>query len=97
MRARGQCLHPVPGWLAQKARYRPFLPGARGSGRGHPPDSPSEAKDLEISPRFYLSQGVKDVAVFDPYTPLVLHLRKDRVERHISPVTLRLEGCELTV
>lgn len=56
-----------------------------------------EAKDLEISPRFYLSQGVKDVVVFDPYTLLVLHLRKDRVERHISPVTLRLEGCELTV
>lgn len=42
-------------------------------------------------------RGYKDVVVFDPYTPLVLHLRKDRVERHISPVTLRLEGCELTV
>jgi len=25
-----------------------------------------EAKDLEIGPRFYLSQGVKDVVVFDP-------------------------------
>ena len=27
-----------------------------------------EAKDLEIGPRFYLSQGVKDIVVFDPYT-----------------------------
>jgi hypothetical protein len=57
-----------------------------------------EAKDLEIGPRFYLSQGVKDVVVFDPYTLLVLHLRRDGVQRHISPVTLRLEcGCSCTV
>ena len=34
-----------------------------------------EAKDLEIGPRFCLSQGVKDVVVFDPYTLLVLNLR----------------------
>jgi len=29
-----------------------------------------EAKDLEIGPHFYLSQGVKDVVVFDLYTLL---------------------------
>jgi Uma2 family endonuclease len=42
-----------------------------------------EAKDLEIGPRFYLSQGVKDVVVFDPYTLLVLHVRQDGVTRRI--------------
>lgn len=57
-----------------------------------------EAKDLEIGPRFYLSQGVKDVVVFDPYTLLVLHLRPDGAFRHVSPVELDLAcGCTLTV
>jgi Uma2 family endonuclease len=58
----------------------------------------SEAKDLEIGPRFYLTQGVKDVIVFDPYTLLVLHTRRDRVARHVSPVTIELEcGCRCVV
>jgi len=57
-----------------------------------------EAKDLEIGPRFYLSQGVKDVIVFDPYTLLVLHVRRDGVTRQISPVQIDLEcGCRCTV
>ncbi|KGQ21775.1 Uma2 family endonuclease [Thermus filiformis] len=57
-----------------------------------------EAKDLEIGPRFYLSQGVKDVVVFDPYTLLVLHLRQDGAWRHVSPVELTLRsGCRLVV
>lgn len=57
-----------------------------------------EAKDLEIGPRFYLSQGVKDVVVFDPYTLLVLHVRRDGVTRQISPVQINLEcGCRCTV
>jgi hypothetical protein len=57
-----------------------------------------EAKDLEIGPRFYLSQGVKDIVVFDPYTLLVLHLRRDGAQRRVSPVTLQLEcGCSCTV
>jgi Uma2 family endonuclease len=57
-----------------------------------------EAKDLEIGPRFYLSQGVKDVVVFDPYTLLVLHVRRDGVERKISPVAIELEcGCKCSV
>ena len=55
-----------------------------------------EAKDLEIGPPFYLSQGVKDVIVFDPLTLLVLHVRKDRATRQVSPVTIELEcGCSL--
>ncbi len=57
-----------------------------------------EAKDLEIAPRFYLSQGVKDVVVFDPYTLLVLHVRKDGTKRLISPAQIKLEcGCQCTV
>lgn len=57
-----------------------------------------EAKDLEIGPRFYLSQGVKDVVVFDPYTLVVLHIRRDRVERLVSPVRINLEcGCSCAV
>lgn len=57
-----------------------------------------EAKDLEIGPHFYLSQGVKDVVVFDPYTLLVLHVRRDAVARHVSPVAIELEcGCRCVV
>lgn len=57
-----------------------------------------EAKDLEIGPRFYLSQGVKDVVVFDPYTLLVLHVRRDGTSRQVSPVRLHLEcGCSCEV
>jgi Uma2 family endonuclease len=57
-----------------------------------------EAKDLEIGPQFYLSQGVKDVVVFNPYTLLVLHVRRDEVMRHVSPVEIQfLCGCRCTV
>jgi hypothetical protein len=53
---------------------------------------------IEIGPRFYLSQGVKDVVVFDPYTLLVLHLRRDGVMRRVSPVPIVFEcGCRCTV
>lgn len=57
-----------------------------------------EAKDLEIAPGFYLSQGVKDVLVFDPHSLLVLHARTDGTERLTSPVERTLQcGCTLTV
>ncbi len=57
-----------------------------------------EAKDLEIGPHFYLSQGVKDVIVFDPHTLLVLHLRREKVTRQFSPVKINLVcGCRCTV
>jgi len=53
---------------------------------------------LEIGPPFYLSQGVKDVIVFDPLTLLVLHVRKNRTTRQISPVEIDLEcGCRVLV
>lgn len=57
-----------------------------------------EAKDLEIGPPFYLSQGVKEVVVFDPTTLLVLHVKKSGATRRISPVEIHLEcGCTVTV
>lgn len=57
-----------------------------------------EAKDLEIGPPFYLSQGVKDVIVFDPATLLVLHVRKEGAVRHISEVEIVLAcGCKVVV
>lgn len=57
-----------------------------------------EAKDLEIGPHFYLSQGVKDVVVFDPYTLVVLHVRRDGVERLVSPIEINFEcGCRCAV
>ncbi len=57
-----------------------------------------EAKDLEIGPRFYLSQGVKDVLVFDPDTLVVLHVRTDGATRSVSPVEVALEcGCTCTI
>jgi Uma2 family endonuclease len=57
-----------------------------------------EAKDLEIGPRFYLSQGVKDVIVFDPHTLVVLHLTPTSAQRQISPVDITLAcGCACRV
>lgn len=57
-----------------------------------------EAKDLEVGPPFYLSQGVKDVLVFDPLTLLVLHVRKDRSTRQVSPVDIEIEcGCRVSI
>jgi Uma2 family endonuclease len=57
-----------------------------------------EFKDLEIGPNFYLAQGVKDVIVFNPYTQVVLHVRKDKVEHGISPLQILLQcGCRVTV
>jgi hypothetical protein len=57
-----------------------------------------EAKDLEIGPPFYVSQGVKDVVVFDPHTLLVLHVQQQAVRRYTSPVDLSLLcGCTCRV
>jgi len=57
-----------------------------------------EAKDLEIGPPFYLSQGVKDVIVFDPTTLLVLHITHDQTSRQVSPVEIALQcGCIVAV
>ncbi|MBK5970919.1 MULTISPECIES: Uma2 family endonuclease [Thiorhodovibrio] len=57
-----------------------------------------EAKDLDIGPPFYLSQGVKDVVVFDPETLLVLHSRQQGVNVQIAPLEIDLFcGCRLSL
>ncbi|WP_269461475.1 Uma2 family endonuclease [Methylocaldum marinum] len=57
-----------------------------------------EYKDLEIGPNFYLAQGVKDVLVCNPYTLVVLHVRRDGAAHHVSPVEVQLEcGCSVVV
>jgi hypothetical protein len=57
-----------------------------------------EAKDLEINPSFYLSQGIKDVIVYDPQTNFIFHARKDGRKNYTLTQTFRLEcGCELRV
>ena len=59
-----------------------------------------EAKDLEIGPPFYLSQGVKDVLVLDPSTLLVLHLTHGKAARMVSPgncLTMCLRCYSLTL
>jgi len=57
-----------------------------------------EYKDLEIGPSFYLAQGVKDVVVFNPYTLVVLHVRRDGAMHGVSPMEIALEcGCRVVV
>ena len=58
----------------------------------------SERKDLELSPPFYLRQGIRDVIVLDPYRNIVWHHRPAGVERFDSPVDIALAcGCLVTV
>jgi Uma2 family endonuclease len=57
-----------------------------------------EAKDLTIGPAFYLSQGVKDVVVFDPTTLAIIHARRDATRRLLSEIDIELEcGCSCRV
>jgi Uma2 family endonuclease len=57
-----------------------------------------EAKDLEIGPSFYLSQGIKDVVVFDPITLMVLHLSQANTLRAVSPQSIDFAcGCSVVV
>ena len=57
-----------------------------------------EAKDLTIAPGFYLSQGVKDVVIFDPVSLAVVHARRDGTKRGTSPIAIDLEcGCHVVV
>jgi Uma2 family endonuclease len=57
-----------------------------------------EEKDLEISPPIYLSNGVKDVVVMNPYTNEVLHFRAGETMSKTSPVEIEFEcGCSCTV
>lgn len=57
-----------------------------------------EKKDLEIGVPFYVSQGVKDIVVFNPYTMEVLHFRENEKRELMSPVEIKFEcGCNCVV
>lgn len=57
-----------------------------------------EDKDLRLAPGFYLTQGVKDVLIFDPRAKLIWHHRADGVRRFNSPQAFTLEcGCECVI
>ncbi len=57
-----------------------------------------EKKDIEIGAPFYLSQGVKDVILLEPYAGDVTHLRQNGNRILSSPVRIELEcGCSCTV
>ena len=57
-----------------------------------------ETKDFDLNPPFYLAHGIADVVIFDPRSLIVLHHRRDSVQRHTSPVQLDLVcGCRVTV
>ncbi len=47
-----------------------------------------EKKDLEIGVPFCVSQGVKDIVVFNPYTMEVLHFKNGEKRELISPVEI---------
>jgi Uma2 family endonuclease len=56
-----------------------------------------EYKD-EIAPDFYLSQGVKDIIVFNPRSLEVVHYTKHSRTRFTSPTKFDLEcGCQIEV
>ncbi|MEI7867950.1 MAG: hypothetical protein WCI11_08655 [Candidatus Methylumidiphilus sp.] len=53
---------------------------------------------MEIGLNFYLAQGVKDMVVFNPYTLVVLHVRRDGVRHGLSPMAIEFEcGCGVVV
>ncbi|HMZ78991.1 MAG TPA: Uma2 family endonuclease [Acidobacteriota bacterium] len=57
-----------------------------------------EAKDLDIGPKFYLANGVKDVVVLNPYSGEVTLFTTSQTQHFVSPVTLSLQcGCRCTV
>jgi Uma2 family endonuclease len=59
-----------------------------------------EYKDLVLSPPFYLSNGVKDVLIFDPRSKKILHHRQEwsQPKEFSSPARFELEcGCEVTI
>jgi Uma2 family endonuclease len=59
---------------------------------------PAELDEAEIGPPFYLSQGVKDVLVFDPVSGAITHHRQGQKTQLQSPIDVVLEcGCVVTI
>ncbi len=54
----------------------------------------SRVKDVELSPSWYLSQGVRDVFVYDPEGLTVDHFRASGQTRYRVPIELETgTGC----
>jgi Uma2 family endonuclease len=57
-----------------------------------------EKKDLDVSVPFYISQGIKDILVFNPYTMEVLHFSNGKKRELISPGAIEFAcGCTCAV
>ena len=57
-----------------------------------------EKKDLELSPPFYLGQGVKDVIVYDPHSKVTRHFTTAGQSEYAESVTLTVQcGCQVTL
>jgi len=57
-----------------------------------------EAKDFEIGPSFYLSQGVRDVVVHDPRSGRTVHFRSSQTNEIILPAQIEfLCGCAVEI
>ena len=57
-----------------------------------------EKKDTEISLPFYLSQGIRDIVLFDPMTETARHYHQGRMDEYRSPVDLIFQcGCKVTI
>ncbi len=57
-----------------------------------------EKKDTEISLPFYLTQGIRDIVIFDPTTNRVHHYHDGQTDEYSSPVSLTFAcGCRATL
>lgn len=57
-----------------------------------------EAKDLRVGLPFYLSQGVKDVIIYDPPTHKVIHAKPSGKREFTAPVEIACEcGCTIFI
>jgi Uma2 family endonuclease len=57
-----------------------------------------EAKDLELAPEFYISQGVRDVVIYNPLTRAIVHATKAGRTALASPAKVSLVcGCKASL
>jgi Uma2 family endonuclease len=55
-------------------------------------------KDTEISLPFYLTQGIRDIVIFDPSTNRVRHYHDGQTDEYNSPIPLTFAcGCRATL
>jgi Uma2 family endonuclease len=57
-----------------------------------------EAKDTVIGVPFYLSQGIRDIVLYDPETNITTHITPNGRTEYTSPVELTFAcGCRATI